>query len=383
MSCKSKTYCPYPFIGASLQNNNLVLPCGQYMDAAPQLGYDSVEAARNSPRMQDMRMRMLNNKHDSGCQCPAEEAAGMKSMRQHALDRFGFQPFSKLKTVEIFFDNVCNLKCRMCASNQSHLWYEEEKELYGATYSDKKYIKNYRYKELDVTELEEIKVYGGEPLINKEANEFFGKLLEEADVPNLYIEMSTNCTTKPMPNVLEVFEKCKRLKLNLSIDGYGKLNDFIRSGSNWNQIVEHMNYFKRLLNSREGETIIVVHSAVSAYNINLIEELKTFVNDYFPEFLYSTQVVQYPIFLSIKNLPLAYKEKIKQYVKDEGLLNYMFSEGNDYFDHFVNFHTKLNGIRKETLEDINPVLQDYIDSHDVNKDSTTFFIDCIKDIKGL
>lgn len=383
MSCKSKTYCPYPFIGASLQSNNLILPCGQYMDAAPQLGFADIESARNSPHMQDMRMRMLNNEHDSGCQCPAEEASGLKSMRQHAVDRFGFQSFGKLKTVEIFFDNVCNLKCRMCASNQSHLWYDEEKELYGTTYSDSKYVKNYKYHDLDVTKLEEIKIYGGEPLLNKEADSFFNNLLTNADVDNLHIEMSTNCTVTPLPNVLEVFKKCKHLKLNLSIDGYGKLNEFIRSGSVWEKIVENMHYFENLRQDRDNQTIIVVHSAISVYNINLIEELRSFVQKLFPNFLYATQVVQYPIFQSIKNLPTDYKEKIKHTINDQGLLNYMFSGDNDFFNHFINFHNKLNKIRDESFKDINPTLQEYIDSYTVNVDSTKFFLDCIKDIKGL
>jgi sulfatase maturation enzyme AslB (radical SAM superfamily) len=353
------------------------------MDAAPQIGFADIESARNSHRMQDMRMRMLSNKHDSGCQCPAEEAAGIKSMRQHALDRFGFKPFGKLKTVEIFFDNVCNLKCRMCASNQSHLWYDEEKELYGTTYSDSKYLKNYTYKELDVSELEEIKVYGGEPLLNKDANDFFGKLLAQAEVSNLDIEMSTNCTVEPLPNVLSVFENCKRLKLNLSIDGYGKLNEFIRSGSKWDQVVSTMNYFENLRKNRVGQTIIVVHSAVSVYNVNLIEELKSFVEKNYPNFLYATQVVQYPVFQSIKNLPIEYKQMIQHTIKDEGILNYMFSEGTDYFGHFVNFHNKLNKIRSEKLGTSNSVLQDYIDRYTVNVDSTRFFIDCIEKLKGL
>ena len=72
MSCKSKTYCPYPFIGASLQSSGITLPCGQYMNIAPFNPAQSIEEARNSSHMQDMRMKMLNNEHDSGCQCPAE-----------------------------------------------------------------------------------------------------------------------------------------------------------------------------------------------------------------------------------------------------------------------------------------------------------------------
>ncbi len=382
MSCNNKTYCPYPFIGASLQASNVILPCGQYMDAEPLAVYKTIEEARNSPHMQKMREKMLNGEHDSGCQCPAEEAAGLNSMRQAAIQQFGVRDFGKLKTVEIFFDNVCNLKCRMCASLQSHLWYDDEVELYGTTYSAKKYIKNKTYEQIDVSELEEIKVYGGEPLISQEANDFFGRILSEGCVENLYIEMSTNCTARPMSNVLEVFKRCKRLKLNLSIDGFGRLNEFIRSGSDWNSIVDNMKYFHDLLDSVSKDSYILVHSAVSVYNINMLDDLKNFVETNFPRFDFKFQAVQYPIFLNIKNLPIDYKDALSSTITDEGLRSYMYDGGEDLFAHFVNWHDKLNRIRCEDLSDINPLLQRHIDRHRSNINSDEFLIKCIEGIRG-
>jgi len=377
-----KTYCPYPFIGASLQAVNVVLPCGQYMNAEPLSKFSSIEEARNSPHMQEMRLKMLKGQYDSGCQCPIEEAAGLESMRQEALRQFGVRKFGKLKTVEIFFDNVCNLKCRMCSGMQSHLWIDDEIALYGTTYSAKKYIQNNTYQQLDVSELEEIKVYGGEPLINQEADNFFGRLLKEGQVENLLIEMSTNCTSRPMSNVLEVFKRCRRLKLNLSIDGFGRLNEFIRSGSEWNSVVENMRYFHDLLSQVSSDSYILVHSAVSVYNINMLDELKNFVEENFPNFKFRFQTVQFPIFLNIKNLPLDYKDKLSETISDEGLRSYMYDGGENYFSHFINFHKGLNQIRNEDLSDINPLLQNYINDYKSNVDSREFLIKCIEDIRG-
>jgi sulfatase maturation enzyme AslB (radical SAM superfamily) len=381
MSCKSKSYCPYPFIGASLQSDGVTLPCGQYMNVAPFTAYQPIEEARNIGHMQDMRMRMLNNEHDSGCQCPAEEAAGMKSMRQHAIDQFGFQPFGKLKTVEIFFDNVCNLKCRMCGSPRSHLWFDEEKQLYGTTMSSTKYVKNTLHETLDVEELEEIKVYGGEPLQTREADTFFKRVIDQGNIEKLYVEMSTNGTTLPMPHVLEAFKRCKRLKLDLSIDAFGKLNDYIRSGSVWEEIVENMKFFDSLIDERQGETIIIVHSAVGVYNINMMEDLNKFVEDNFPRFLKTKQMIQYPVFLNIQNLPEEYKETLEPFI-DQETKNYMHGSNNDYFPHFVNFHKGLDKIRNEDLNDLNPLLSSYIEKYNTIVDSSKFFVQQIKILQG-
>lgn len=377
----SKTYCPYPFIGASLQSDGVTLPCGQYMNESPLRQFKNIEDARNSSHMECMRKKMLNNEHDSGCQCPAEEAAGITSMRQHALNQFGVQPFGPLKTVELFFDNICNLKCRMCSSGYSHLWFEEEKELYGRTINPSKYIKRNIADELDVSNLDEIKIYGGEPLQSLEAEKFFGRLVSEADVSNLYIEMSTNATKLPMPNTLEVFKKCKNLKLNLSIDAYGKLNDFIRSGSDWDEIVENMKFFDTLIDLREGHTLIVVHSAVGIYNANLMHELNNFVKEKFPRFLKLQQMIQYPVFLNIQNVPDEYKKIIEPFVDNE-TKSYMYNNIlHNHFGHFLNFHNKLNDIRKEEFIH-NKILNDFMLSYKPADNSNQFFSDQIDVLIG-
>jgi sulfatase maturation enzyme AslB (radical SAM superfamily) len=194
--------------------------------------------------------------------------------------------------------------------------------------------------------------------------------------------MSTNGTVLPMPNVLEAFKKCKRLKLDISIDAYGKLNDYIRSGSDWNTIVKNMDFFNSLIDSRENTTIIIVHSAVGIYNVNMITELDTFVEQNFPRFLKTKQMIQYPVFLNIQNASDEYKKQIESHINDNSVIQYMYNGNNDYFAHFVNFHKGLDKIRKEGLENLNPLLSSYIDQYESTINSKDFFIDQIKILKG-
>lgn len=367
----SKTYCPYPFIGASLQADKMVLPCGQYMNMAPFKKIIPIQDARQNGHMAVMRDKMLKGEKDSGCQCHAEELSGIKSMRQQAIDKFGYNDFGPLKTIEIFFDNVCNLKCRSCASPYSHLLFEEEKELYGFSLADKKYLKNTLYNDVDIKELTEIKIYGGEPLISQDCEKFFQKLLNESTVENIEIYISTNATVKPMPSTLEAIKRCKKLHINLSVDGYGKLNSFIRHGSNWESIVENMKFFHDLYEQRAESTTIAVHSAVSIYNVNLLDQLDNFVKENFPKFGLSKQVVQFPVWLNIQHLPKDYKIKIK--VNDSTIDNFLNTDAEDYLNHFINFHKKLNDLRNEVFDDLNPLLAELIRSYKTTVDSSEFF----------
>jgi organic radical activating enzyme len=385
MSINSKTYCPYPFIGASLQPDNTVLPCGQYMNMVPFLEVKPIEEVRNNKHMCNMRKKMLNNEIDNGCQCYIEEKVGLSSMRQDALKKYGYQSLGKLKVVEIFFNNICNLKCRTCASPYSHLWFDEEAELYGDTLSEKKYNQNFVYNELDLSELEMLKIYGGEPLFGNDANLFFGKIKQSNQIENLNIELSTNGTILPKENVDYAFKNCKHLSLNISIDGYGELNDFIRSNSNFKQIEENLSYYKELIKKRNNKNIvIIIHAALSVYNVNEYYKLENFIKENYPMFECNYQIVQYPVFLSIKNLPKKYKEILIEKIKDKRIVEYLKEDGTDYFKHFLNFHNKLNNIRKEKFNGLNLLLENFMEEY-ANLpvfNSREFFLTEIKKLKG-
>jgi len=386
MSISSKTYCPYPFIGASLQPDSKVLPCGQYMNMTPFKEIQSIDTIRNNDHMCNMRKKMLNNEIDSGCQCHVEEKLGLTSMRQIMIEQFGYQNFGKLKLVELFFNNVCNLKCRMCASPYSHLWFEEEKELYGTTLSEEKYNRNTLYNDLDLSELELVKIYGGEPLFGNESDLFFKKIISINKIDNLRIELSTNGTVLPKDNVNYAFQNCKSLDLNISIDAHGDLNNFIRSNSNFDQIEENLSYYTELIKKRNNkDTDIKIHSALSVYNVNVYRKLEMFIKEKYPRFSYNYQIVQYPVFLNIKNLPKQYKEILIENIENTSIQNYLKEDGLDHFDHFLNFHNKLNDIRKEEFIGLNPLLEKFIDTY-ISKTSLEksrdFFIEEINKLKG-
>lgn len=379
---KKDTYCPYPFIGASIQPRGDVFPCCQFMDVKEFTPDLSIKESRNSKRMQELRMNMLSGVKDKGCQCYKEEEAGIESMRMHGLKKFGRQPFGNLKIIDITFNNVCNLKCRSCGSPYSHLLYDDEKKLFGRTLSPVKYVKNEKHEELIVTELEEIKIYGGEPSNSPEVNKFFRRVFEEGNIENIEVIFITNGTKLPLENTYNAFKKCKKLTLNISLDAYGQLNDFMRHGSNWNEIVPNLDFYNNLISDRgDKETNVIVHSAISIYNVNLIHELEDFIQTKYPCFGKTQQMVQYPMQLSIQYMPREYKDMIANLVSDE-IKNFMYSSEENYFTHFLNYHNKLDKIRSESLQGVNDMLYNYIKDRQAETDSTDFFVNQIKMLSG-
>lgn len=378
-----KTYCPYPFISSSLQADNTVLPCGQFMKSIHFKKVIPINEVRNGEFMKSMREKMLNGEHVEGCQCPAEEAAGMRSMRQSAIEKFGFTTETKLKKLELVFDNVCNLKCRSCGSPNSHLWYEDELEIYGEGLIGKKYVKNSLYKEVDFEHLEYIEILGGEPMVSPGTEEFFTTAKNLGILGNLNIQMSTNGMEKPSGNMLEAVKNCKTLSMDISIDAFGEYNNYVRSGSDWHKIISNMEYYNTLIDERPlGSTKFSVHTTVSIYNANQLNLLQDFLKENFPRFGYSEQVLQFPVFMSIKNTPQNYKDQIRDKINNPGIVSYMDSGGDDLFSHFISYSDKLDDLRKEYIGNHNMFLQkfitDYPKKENFNKEIFLKFLDTIR-----
>ena len=380
----SKTYCVYPFISSSLQADNTVLPCGQFMKSTLFQNIIPINEVRHGSVMQEMRRKMLNGERVEGCQCYAEEDVGIPSMRQNGLNKYEFTTDTTIKKLELVMDNICNIKCRSCGSPNSHTWYEDEIKIYGESFSKKKYIKNTLYKDLELDSLIEIEVLGGEPMYSPGTRDFF-KLLKDKDIlKNLSIQLSTNGTIEPTDSVLDSLLSCKELSLNISIDGFGHYNDYIRSGSNWDIIEQNLKFYDNLIDLRKDKkTSMNVHTAVSIYNVNQLDLLDNYVKEYFPRFSKTFQLVQYPVFLSIKNTPLEYKELVSKYINNDSITEYLNSEGNDHFQHFINYSEQLDEIRFEDMANFNPLLKQYIENYTSKVTRAESKVFLIKEFKKL
>jgi sulfatase maturation enzyme AslB (radical SAM superfamily) len=250
------------------------------------------------------------------------------------------------------------------------------------SYIEKKYIKNTLYKDIDFTDLENIEVLGGEPIISPGTAEFF-KTSKELDIlKNLTIQISTNGMEKPSGHVLTALLECKTLALTISIDGHGDYNNYIRSGSNFDQIVSNLEYYNTLIDIRNGDTKITVHTTISIYNVNQLDLLDNFISNQFPRFNKTHQVLQFPVFMSIKNTNQEYKDLVRPFIKNINVINYLDSNGEDMFGHFINFSNQLDELRNEHIANSNPLLTSYIEKYPKVNNSKLFLKESLKSIIG-
>jgi MoaA/NifB/PqqE/SkfB family radical SAM enzyme len=363
MNTKFKHRCLLPFHHLAIRPNDQVYPCCQFRhENTPSDLNLSHPDVFNHPFMEQLRTSMVNDEYVEGCSmCYKQEelSDGKRSMRLDFIRDLGtIIPIKPVLThVDLALSNVCNNRCRMCNPELSTNWYADAKKLGNEFFPP---IKSgiIRSTELleghDLSQLRYLKLIGGEPLMEQDK---FINLLKRCNRSKLRILLTTNTTIIPNDELVTLLKECETVWVNLSIDAYGPLNDFLRKGSKWDNVTKVLDWFA---NTFPGKT--KVHSIISIYNINNFYMLEDFINTTYPKKVKSEwQMVDGPNWMQPANLPPLVKDKILSDLKFKisdntfSMCQAELSNNGDY-ELFLDKDSKLNAIRNENWKELNPDL---------------------------
>ena len=187
----------------------------------------------------DVRKNALEQMHNDspvkGCEtCYHAEENRLTSSRTF------YKPFDHLPTkplptmLDLDFSNFCNLKCVMCNPSRSSQHAKDVGEPVSAV--PRQYLESL----LEISdEVREITIQGGEPSIMEEFTIYFGELHKKGIAKNVNLQIISNLTNlnKGFMKLLPYF---KRVRLSVSLDAYGKANDYIRWPSKFHAIEKNI-----------------------------------------------------------------------------------------------------------------------------------------------
>lgn len=276
----SKNACSLLWSHAAIDMDGKIMPCCRYgkQDTTFSNINDGLRAGFEAGLHETLRNRMIAAERITpNCnKCWDREDVTGKSMRTE-FNNYYFKHVENdsvaLRYLEIGFSTHCNLACRMCDYSASSTWHRIR--FPGQTVNVGFQLDVAKF-DVDLTQLREIKVVGGEPMLSKKHDEFMELLGERTDLSKINITYHTNCTVKPSKRIVELWRKMRRVTIVLSIDGTGRVNEIQRPGHKWNELLEVFEFFKQL---KDDNTIeLRTHTVVTPINLFHLNDLYHFFN---------------------------------------------------------------------------------------------------------
>ena len=278
----SDSYCVLPWVGSAVSTEGKVVPCCRWMgphgnmENAPDIDNGLVNA-RNSKFWQNIRQEMLEGTKPTGCKrCWEEEKVKGTTggYRTYITELYKITTFenspTKIRFLETGISSLCNFACIMCnaiTSSTIHTVMRPKVKVPKGFHKSNENIDD------DLSELQQLKILGGEPMLEIKHDEFLEKVISLNNNPsNLEIEYHTNASIFPSKQVINCWKKVKSVRIIFSLDGVLDKATLQRPGRyKWKDVEATVNKYVQLTN--EVNIIFSSNTVLTALNIGQVTDV--------------------------------------------------------------------------------------------------------------
>ena len=257
----SKSFCLAPWMSIHTWPDGRTFPCCAWDMKTPvgNANDSTISQIWNNSAMKKTRKLMLEGKEVKGCsRCYYMERTSGSSYRlkinkdfRHTLNYVeetqdsGHLDSMNIHLWDLRLSNFCNFKCRTCGLDLSSSWYSDHKAMFGHA---KKALINLKDKSKFLQEIEphyncvdEIYFAGGEPLLMPDHYSILKKLIE-LNRTDVKIRYSTNFSSLIFKNkhIFDYWKHFKNLEIYISVDGVGKIGEYVRKGFNYEKFLKNV-----------------------------------------------------------------------------------------------------------------------------------------------
>jgi molybdenum cofactor biosynthesis enzyme MoaA len=320
------TFCANPWVHFHLQNWGEVYPCCVAKDPVSKVSSKNkldLSNCFNSDAYKKLRLQMLSGEKPKTCEfCFKSEQNGIKSIRQGVNEKYQQEISSMLNntrqdgsissnilSADIRIGNLCNLKCRMCNPIFSKHLEDEWKELQlpqglvldNSSDEDETWVRFFS----ENPKLHHIRLAGGEPLITPRVIWILNYLVKIDRAKDMSIDFHTNLSVLP-DSFKKLFRQFQLVTIRVSLEGFDKVNSYIRYPSNWQKMSENLRKLNEWAEQRHLNASIA--TTVQAYNILNLDELLEYSLELKNFQLPFLNILQDPIEFRPQVLPISYRE---------------------------------------------------------------------------
>jgi pyruvate-formate lyase-activating enzyme len=287
---ENKSFCIYPWIEKIEGDEGYLTPCAR--SSKKITTNHELKDWRTDQNYQKIRQSMLKGEllPDTCSYCYDYENKGIESYRIYETkewtNKLKINSIEDLEKIdrpyyyEVRLNNKCNVQCRSCRPEHSHLIEKEYKKfniIYPPGLIGRQDI---TYSSTDIIDINTLdtnsRVYltGGEPTIISEVYRFMEKCIT-ANKTDFHFTLGTN-GQKISDKFIELADHFSDMNFSFSLDCYGKINDYWRWGSNWDTVIKNAH----LLESK-GHSISI-NTVPGIYSVTNLHLLFEFLDREFP-----------------------------------------------------------------------------------------------------
>ena len=304
------------------------------------------------------------------------EAVGERSTRNHGNDWFvkdWIGPITPWTWVDLKLGNLCNLQCRMChAGNSTQIAKEIDNNLDEdwPAHTMKKYRGNLRvtdwyndsefYDQLrnNASKIRYLKFTGGEPTIISHVHDVMEWFVKSGHAEHIDAQITTNGTNTKM-ELYENMEKFKSAEVRVSVDGVGKVYEYIRYPHKWKQFEKNMG----ILTTQFDLAVSFCYTLVP-YNLFDIDNFSAWFSTIKTNTVsgWSINPATVPDFMDVRNLPEDMIQRAIEYLSNYDnestrALKYLTSpdhanSSNNTLNTLISHTNILDRLRNQNIRDI-------------------------------
>jgi MoaA/NifB/PqqE/SkfB family radical SAM enzyme len=202
---------------------------------------------------------------------------------------------------QITTSNLCNQACVSCNSGSSTKWAEIEGKMGKTTKSH--HVRHFSAISINYNTAKRISLLGGEPFFDPTTFEILEQLIDHGNV-DCFISLITNGSIKLKPEQSDLLAKFKNLNICVSIDGIGPVFEYLRWPGRWNTLIDNLKQYHIITKN------ISISYTISSLNAMYYDQtIEWFKNN---NFRYNHNVVSFPAWLSLENMPVEFKNQLSK-----------------------------------------------------------------------
>jgi len=371
---ENKSFCILPFI-QSVPINGKNQPCCHSTVEISKFD-PTIPYLKDQGRNQLKEKMLIGEKSDKHCSvCYKAEDKNIISHRIRSTtewaNRLNIYSLEELKLIQepVFYEvrasNECNIMCRSCSPENSSLIKTENKKTKIFHIDQYAYT---GYQHINIDKIEKLYVAGGEPTISVDLNQFLLKCISKGKT-GFEIQLNTNAVNLST-EFKSLIKHFSNVTFEISIDGYEKVNQYVRWPTKWNKLINNIDYLYKQKYRISFNSVVSIYTITSLYDlINFLSIRYKNVTHHLTEAIFKNDILS-PYNYPVRETVVDTLSKIKQLdiyrnnLRINGQINNYYTQYTDSsqidlakLKKFFEYNDRLDQSRNVRLTDYIPELE--------------------------